>query len=298
MGITNEDIQLFVSGANFVNSNDVAASDIDETGKVFNASTDPDVYTPVPQTPDIDFAEMIQALTQEYLTSGPAAYAELVEEHRMQFVIACALNETLKRIVLIGLEMGLNEGNDACANELGALYYTGDIVEQDYAKAAEFYEIAAKGGNVQAIINLGYIYEYGRIGAPDYAKAYMYYSFAAATTDNSEALYKMGDLYSRGKGVEESKSAAVSLWQKSFDNAPDIEIKAQPAFRLAEVFLSPEKSAQLGIESDPMLALQLFQTAEIGLRISVSKGLTYYKKRLQEAIEGQQKARAILDDLV
>ena len=49
-------------------------------------------------------------------------------------------------------------------NDLGALYYMGDLVEQDYAKAAELYEMAADAGCFQSIINLGYIYEYGRTG--------------------------------------------------------------------------------------------------------------------------------------
>ena len=56
-------------------------------------------------------------------------------------------------------------------NDLGALYYMGDLVEQDYAKAAELYEMAADAGCFQSIINLGYIYEYGRTGKPDHTKA-------------------------------------------------------------------------------------------------------------------------------
>lgn len=59
-------------------------------------------------------------------------------------------------------------------NDLGALYYMGDLVEQDYAKAAELYEMAADAGCFQSIINLGYIYEYGRTGKPDHTKAYQW----------------------------------------------------------------------------------------------------------------------------
>ena len=36
-------------------------------------------------------------------------------------------------------------------NDLGALYYMGDLVEQDYAKAAELYEMAADAGCFQSI---------------------------------------------------------------------------------------------------------------------------------------------------
>ena len=46
-----------------------------------------------------------------------------------------------------------------------------------------------------------------------------------------------------------------------------------------------------GEEYDPLRALSLFQQAEIGLRIDISKGATYYRRRLTEAIEGQDLAR-------
>ena len=41
----------------------------------------------------------------------------------------------------------------------------------------------------------------------------------------------------------------------------------------------------------------LYGKAEIGLRISIDKGLVYYGKRLQQAIDGQNQARALLDGL-
>lgn len=249
-------------------------------------------------SPEPDFDAMIYSLVSTYFNAGATAFAELVDEHRMQLSIACAMSDDLRQVVLIGLRMGIDDNNGACAHELGALYYTGDIVEQDYGKAAEYYEIAANLGYVQAIVNLGYIYEYGRIGQADYVKAYMYYSFAAAASQDAEALYKMGDMFSRGKGVEQSKKAALTLWQASFDNAANDEIKAQPALRMAQVLVDPDECEVLGIRFDPLTALQLFQVAEIGLRQSIANGLTYYEKRLGEAIDGQAKARGLLDQQV
>lgn len=49
------------------------------------------------------------------------------------------------------------------------------------------------------------------------------------------------------------------------------------------------------VEPNPLRALMLFQQAEIGLRIDIADGQTYYAKRLNEAIEGQQKARALVN---
>lgn len=242
-----------------------------------------------------DFNELMHELASVYFNLGPTGYAEAIESHRSNFAVGCAWNESFKQVLLVGLRMGVEANDAACANVLGALYYTGDIVEQNYAKAAEYYEIAANLGYVQAIVNLGYIYEYGRIGQPDYAKAYMYFSFAAAASQDAEALYKMGDMFSRGKGVEQSKRAALTLWQSSFDNATTDEIKAQPALRMAQVLVNPDECEALGLQFDPLTALQLFQLAEIGLRQSIANGLTYYEKRLGEAVEGQERARALLD---
>ena len=47
-------------------------------------------------------------------------------------------------------------------------------------------------------------------------------------------------------------------------------------------------------------ALTLYQRTEIGLRIDIANGMTYYTKRLREAIEGQEKARKLveMDDFV
>ena len=49
------------------------------------------------------------------------------------------------RLVMLGLEYGVACEDGACANWLGAMYYMGDIVEQDYAKAKELYELAERG---------------------------------------------------------------------------------------------------------------------------------------------------------
>ena len=50
------------------------------------------------------------------------------------------------------------------------------------------------------------------------------------------------------------------------------------------------------MQRDPLRALHLFQVAEIGLRLDIADGQTYYRRRLQEAIEGQERARALLEE--
>lgn len=198
-------------------------------------------------------------------------------------------------MLVLGYKVGIAGGSGACMNDLGALYYMGDFVDQDYSKAAELYEMAVEAGCYQSIINLGYIYEYGRIGEPDYAKAYQWYSLAAALVPSCEAVYKLGDMFSRGRAVSRDKGKAYRLYERSLDLARSEVERAQPAIRIAKMLIDPEGSSY-GLESNPLRALALFQQAEIGIRIDIADGQTYYAKRLQEAIMGQEKARALVEE--
>lgn len=245
---------------------------------------------PVPNT-----GEILKALSTVIITDGPQAFCEFVAAHKEEVYRAAMFDEDVVRALLVGYKMGIHQKCGACANDLGAMYYMGDLVEQDYHKAAELYELATEWGCSQSIINMGYIYEYGRIGEPDYAKAYECYSLAAALTRKSEALYKLGDMYSRGRSVEKSLSRAAQLWSSSLQEADGPQELAQPSIRLAPFYL--EGSEEARIEKDPMFALRLYQTAEIGLRMDIGEGLTYYRKRLEQAIEGQEKARLQLDEV-
>ena len=248
------------------------------------------------QTIHEDDEELLGAcaqLAQDILDDDPAEF---------EFDLECNYNNTYRwyavpmfsRLVFLGLDYGVACNDGACANWLGAMYYAGDVVEQDYAKAKELYEIAESKGVEQAMINLGYIYEYGRTGEPDHVKAFMQYAKVAAMCDAPEALYKLGDMYSRAKVVKKDLHATYALYEKSLRHAPNIEMKAQAAIRIAKL-ISDRGNAEWGIPYDPMRALELYQLAERGLRIDIARGQTYYAKRLQEALEGQDRMREILD---
>lgn len=199
------------------------------------------------------------------------------------------------RLVLLGLSLGVACGDPACANYLGALYYMGEGVPQDYLRAKELYELADSKGHVQGMVNLGYVYEYGRVGEPDFRRAYMQYAKAAAIAGHFEALYKLGDMYGRGRLGERDPRTALALYDRSLDAAQGLAAQAQPAFRIARLVSDPE-SEGYGIPYDPMGALGLYQLAERGLRVDIAHGQTYYRKRLAEAIEGQELMRRALDD--
>lgn len=228
------------------------------------------------------------------ITKPPEEFVAMVDANMEQLLHRSFLNGEVAKVLVEGLRLGISKKCGASACLLGAFYYDGSFVEQNYESAAELYELGMEWGSVQAMINLGYIYEYGRIGERDYAQAYQYYSLAAALAGESEALNKMGDLLSKGKGVKKGHCMAVRLWKRSWDAAPDSALRAQAAIRLAPLYLEGDQEAK--IEQDILTALKFYQEAEIGLRLDIAKGLTYYEKRLAEAIEGQAAARKLLDE--
>ncbi len=230
------------------------------------------------------------------VTEGPDAANDFTLENRRFIEERALVDENVARAFELALRFGVSQKNGNCANNLGAAYYMGSVVEQDYEKAAELYKLAMEWGCYQSIVNLGYIYEYGRIGEPDYAEAYRYYSLAAALAPGSEAAYKLGDMFARGRFVEKDLKSALHLWRRSYDLAQDVVERAQPAIRIAQLIVGPD-CEDAGMEPDMLQALMLFQQAEVGLRIDIDDGQVYYRKRLAEAIEGQRVARARLDGM-
>ncbi len=206
-------------------------------------------------------------------------------------------DDLVAEMLILCYRIGIAVGHGDSANDLGAIYYKGDLVDQDYEEAKHLYTVGMELGSLQAIINLGYIYEYGRTGEPDHKKAFELYALANALCPNCEAVYKLGDCYSRGKAVEQDMKQAMRLWERSLRLAEDDFVqKAQPAVRIAKQLLAEQESA-IPFDWDKCLrALRLFQEAEVGLQYDIKKNeMTYYRKRLEEAIKGQERARELLN---
>ena len=76
------------------------------------------------------------------------------------------------------------EQDDAYSQyRLGFKYYIGKGVEQDYAKAFEWYLKSATQGNAEAQNNLGELYDKGKGVEQDSAKAFEWYLKAAEQGD-------------------------------------------------------------------------------------------------------------------
>lgn len=124
-------------------------------------------------------------------------------------------DEAISQKAVECLELCSQHGIANAALELGALYYTGKVVEQNYKKAYELYKIAADAGILRAICNCGYCFYYGRHQDIDYAKAYEYFSLGALLHNDANCLYKLGDMYLNGYFVTKNENYAFMLYQRA-----------------------------------------------------------------------------------
>ena len=114
------------------------------------------------------------------------------------------------------LEKYSNEGNAESQNILGALYYEGVYVNQDYEKAAQYYIAAARNGHSLAMSNAGYCYFYGNGVEQSYAEAFKYFS-KAVMFDEYDAANMIGDMYRDGLFVQQDRKMAYSIYKTAYD---------------------------------------------------------------------------------
>ncbi len=184
---------------------------------------------------------------------------------------------------------GIEKGNDDAMCDYGSLYYTGRIGEQNYEKAAYYYEMAAKLGNRQAQENLGYVYYYGRIGEVDYKKAYHYF-IKGALDGHLISLYKIGDMYKNGYYVEKDEKEAFYVYKHCLSELGEINTPicgADIHIRIADCYFYA-----IGTEKNLGLALTHYQEAEKLYWTRMSEGDYLIKKQFERSIEMQSKVRA------
>lgn len=82
---------------------------------------------------------------------GGDSFAEFVFFNKERIRETVTIAPEVVEVLVLGYKLGIADGNGACMNDLGALYYMSDLVEQDYVKAAELYEMAADGAAMKLV---------------------------------------------------------------------------------------------------------------------------------------------------
>ena len=192
------------------------------------------------------------------------------------------------------LLQGIRQGSDVAACNLGALYYTGQIGEQSYQKAMDYYEMAANAGNIKAIENLGYCYYYGRDCEVDYQKAFEYFS-KGAFHGQVISLYKIGDMYKKGYYISQDPAEAFRIYSHCIDiinNDMEAakEYDADVYVRYADCFLYG-----IGCQQDTLAALYWAQRAEYEFRVRESRDIPFARHGIDWAVNLIAQCRHNLD---
>ena len=178
-------------------------------------------------------------------------------------------------------------------NDYGTLFYVGRNGNQNYEKAAYYYQMASDLGCPYSIENLGYIYYYGRTGEINYQKAFLQFTKGSAVYNRAISTYKLGDMYKNGYFVTKDIKSAFACYQRAeglIDNGQNENAAASVApdiyFRLAEAY-----HYGLGTDVDLKLALSYYQKAEVGFITKVQNGDFLIKNMLSQSIDKQEQVR-------
>ena len=111
-------------------------------------------------------------------------------------------------------EKSAAQNNAIAQNNLGVMYCIGEGVEQNYAKAFEWFKKSALQNDAVAQNNLGCVYRDGQGIEQDYGKALEWFE-KAASQNNADAQYNLGCMYYHGEGVEQDYVKAFEWFEKS-----------------------------------------------------------------------------------
>ena len=181
-------------------------------------------------------------------------------------------DETILWKVISCFALCIGQNMPLAALNLGTFYYNGRILEQDYQEAFELYKMAADAGIKEAICNCGYCFYYGRHQDIDYTEAYRYFSLGALLYNDANCLYKLGDLFQNGYGVQKNYIYAHQLYSRAYElvqsNSEDKHCMADVQYRLGRCNLYGIGCEKNVNEAHVLLTLAL---------------LNYYPRRKNEA---------------
>ena len=110
---------------------------------------------------------------------------------------------------------GVDIGHASSQWRIGNAFHNGDGVPVDFAKAAEWYYMAADQGHVDAQFCVATMLKFGYgVTGVDKALSAQYFHMAAVQ-GHVDAQYWIGDMYSNGDGVSKNHELAVEWFRKA-----------------------------------------------------------------------------------
>lgn len=112
----------------------------------------------------------------------------------------------------------IKQNNDPKAQYLlGALYFFGFDVKQDYKEAGNWFTKSAQQNYVPSQLMLGIIYFNGRGVKQDFTTAHHWF-LKAANQNHPEAQYQLAKMYASGQGVKQDKDLSIEWLIKAAKN--------------------------------------------------------------------------------
>ncbi len=160
--------------------------------------------------------------------------------------------------------------NSIALNELGDIYYYGDVVREDMRKAEKYFLETTSYGSGYGAYSVATIYKEGRVGRPDREKAKKYYLLGHKWGDCNDPLTAIGDLYyerlGRGKALAPNYKEAAKWYRKAVEDG-----EHEAIFRLVTLYRrglgvkqDDEKADRLAslLAERPDQIARLFETRE------------------------------------
>ena len=112
------------------------------------------------------------------------------------------------------LKVAADDGYPIAQDDLGQLYWKGDIIPMDLKLALKYLTIAAKNGEINAQLTLGSIYSNNSFVSSDFAKS-LYYNTLAAEAGEPKGYFNVASLFLEGRGVDQNLEKGVEWLQKA-----------------------------------------------------------------------------------
>ena len=180
----------------------------------------------------------------------------LIIENEKELVVkkGCRLNRSYRWVALskqdIKFQNGIFAGDEFCTEVMDK------SCGRDFAFNIDVFEKLASEGDVFAQYYLGHYWSV-ESDVRDYTKAYNYYSMAAKQ-DDPEAMKRIGDLYADGTGVEQDYQKALEMYIKAGRWMPDaLGNAALVLYELGDFHSAKKYAVRASASNDPDYILLL-----------------------------------------
>lgn len=192
---------------------------------------------------DLQKAEELLLKCSDKVTLANYDLAAIYEENPAIFNVSAETIQKFYKSALEGLIVQEQDTHDPFTEmRIGSMYVNGKGTDKNIESAISWFDQASLSGNPDASYQLAYIYTSDKYNFNDTEKGNEYYKKALEgyeksenDNENSNAEYRLGNMYLKSLGAEQNIEKAIAWFNKSMQNG-----NANAAFKLAQIFSTEE----------------------------------------------------------